>query len=101
MRPLHGYRIVQRLMELAMFKCQPPDATGVYRLLKSMEAEGRVTSTWDLAESGPAKRRFALTGEGRACLRRWTGTLEVYQAAIGDLMDMMKQKKRRGRPVSR
>jgi DNA-binding PadR family transcriptional regulator len=84
--PLHGYRLVQRLGELVMFRAQPPDPTGVYRLLKAMEAEGYVTSAWELADSGPAKRRFALTRAGRACLARWTQTLEEYQAAVADLL---------------
>ena len=62
--PLHGYRIAQRLEEMAMFKNQPPDHGGIYRLLKSMEDDGFVVAAWDLTESGPAKRRYELTADG-------------------------------------
>jgi len=41
---LHGYRIVQRLKQMRMFKDLSPNPTGVYRLLKSLEENGMVTS---------------------------------------------------------
>jgi len=46
--PLHGYVIVQRLTAMTMFRDHGPDITGVYRLLKSMEKKGFVTSTWEI-----------------------------------------------------
>lgn len=85
--PLHGYVIVQRLAGMAMFRDQAPDVTGVYRLLKNMEKRGFVTSAWELAASGPAKRRYRLTPDGRACLERWVGTLRTYRDAVSDLLD--------------
>jgi len=87
--PVHGYLIAQRLEQMAMFKSRPPDHTGIYRLLKSMEEHGLVASTWDLADSGPAKRRFELTARGKGCLARWTQTLADYRKAIGDLLEVL------------
>jgi DNA-binding PadR family transcriptional regulator len=86
--PLHGYRIAQRLEGMAMFKDQPPDHGGIYRLLKAMEEDGLVVSTWDLSESGPAKRRYELTAEGRACLARWVRTLESYAQAVVEVLGL-------------
>ena len=83
---LHGYLIAQRLQEMAMFKGQPPDPTGIYRILKAMEEDALVVSTWDLAETGPARRRFELTAKGEACLARWIHTLQEYQEAIEELL---------------
>jgi DNA-binding PadR family transcriptional regulator len=68
-----------------MFGGKKPDATGVYRMLKSMEAAGLVTSEWDTTQAGPAKRTFELTDEGRATLRRWIDALACYQLTIGEL----------------
>ena len=85
--PQHGYVIVQRLTGMAMFQDHGPDITGVYRLLKSMEKKGFVTSSWELAASGPAKRRYALTPGGRACLTRWITTLRTYRDAVSNLLD--------------
>ena len=84
--PLHGYVIVQRLAAMTMFRDHGPDITGVYRLLKSMEKKGFVTSTWELAASGPAKRRYALTPGGKTCMARWIATLRLYRDAVDDLL---------------
>lgn len=84
--PLHGYVIVQRLAAMSMFRDHGPDITGVYRLLKSMEKKGFVTSTWERAAGGPAKRRYALTPDGRTCLARWIVTLRVYRDAVDALL---------------
>lgn len=89
---LHGYRIVQRLKQMTMFKALPPDSTGVYRLLKSLEEDGLVASTWDLPVSGSPRRRYKLTKSGRECLARWTATLEDYVAAIAELLATIKQR---------
>lgn len=92
--PLHGYVIVQQLKDLAMFRDQSPDVTGVYRLLKNMERRGLVTAQWDLSASGPAKRRYTLTQEGRECLGRWTHTLGTYQEAVADLLQVAQRSSR-------
>jgi len=84
--PLHGYLLVQRLAGMAMFRCQKPDPTGVYRALRVMEKDGLVVASWDLADNGPAKRCFELTRDGRACLEQWTQTLEGYADSINDLL---------------
>jgi len=85
--PLHGYVIVQKAAASPLFGGKKPDATGVYRTLKAMEANGLLTSQWDTPKAGPAKRSFVLTDEGRATLRRWIDSLACYQLTIGELRD--------------
>ncbi|MFT4301670.1 MAG: PadR family transcriptional regulator [Desulfovibrio sp.] len=84
---LHGYLILERLAERAMFNEQPADPAGIYRVLKSMELEGLVTCAWDMQGSGPARRQYALTDRGRSCLGQWLGTLEEYLASVQDIVD--------------
>ncbi len=86
---MHGYVIVQALADSPMFGGKKPDATGVYRTLKQMEADGLVTSQWDTSAQGPAKKRFKITEVGTKCLGRWVDTLACYQAAIGELREMV------------
>jgi len=93
--PLHGYLIVQRLGTMAMFRGQSPDPTGVYRVLKSMERDGLVESTWDMAGSGPARHCYALTPAGHACLEQWLLTLKTYQKSIGELVRTLQHASRR------
>ena len=80
----------QEVEQMAMFRDNPPDLTGLYRLLKSMEQRGLLTSTWDLAEHGPAKRRYKLTRSGRACLHKWSQTLADYAVALTDILNLVK-----------
>ena len=84
--PLHGYVIAGRLGKMTMFRSHAPDMTGLYRLLKDMEAHGLVTASWDLSGSGPARRLYTLTRSGRACLDRWIETLRGYRDAVDDLL---------------
>jgi DNA-binding PadR family transcriptional regulator len=86
---LHGYLVLRELAALEMFKCQPPDAAGVYRVLRAMEADGLLSSQWDLVESGPARRRFTLTSSGRDCLDQWNDTLRQYTHSINQLLGVM------------
>ena len=83
--PLHGYLIVQKAAESPMFGGTKPDATGVYRTLKRMEQAGYVESRWETPQTGSAKRLFALTESGRACLRRWIDALACYELTIEEL----------------
>jgi DNA-binding PadR family transcriptional regulator len=84
--PLHGYRLAERISELALSGGQEPDASGVYRCLKTMETKGLVASSWILSEAGPAKRSYQLTPAGQRCLQKWIETLETYRDGITTLL---------------
>ncbi|MGD0089961.1 MAG: helix-turn-helix transcriptional regulator [Planctomycetota bacterium] len=85
-RSLHGYRLMKFLAAMPMFSEQSPDATGLYRCLKEMERRGLIASTRAASEKGPAVRVYHATPLGRACLLRWTGTLEKHRRALGVLV---------------
>ena len=78
--PLHGYAIIQEMAQGPMYGGSAPDPTGIYRILKQMENNGLITSAWDTSESGPAKRCYELTDEGR-----WIDSLACYKASIEEL----------------
>jgi DNA-binding PadR family transcriptional regulator len=90
----HGYDLVQQLQKLKMFSDIPPDTSGVYKVLKSMEEEGLVSSSWELGDVGPAKRSYAPTKNGMACLQRWMETLTHYRSQINGLLNILDLKKR-------
>jgi DNA-binding PadR family transcriptional regulator len=84
--PIHGYRLAERIKEM-MGQCgEKPDVSGIYRCLKKMEATGLVTSSWESGAKGHPKRLVEITADGRACLVRWTTTLETYLEAITTLL---------------
>jgi DNA-binding PadR family transcriptional regulator len=84
---MHGYGLAERIGALPSFAGDKPDVSGVYRYLKAMERRGLVLSSWDLSESGPAKKTYELTAAGRRCLRRWVRTLAKYREAITALLE--------------
>lgn len=70
--PAHGYDLLARLPEVFPRAVEPPDPGTFYRLLRNVEAEGGVSSSWQASESGPARRVYALTPEGREQLDWWS-----------------------------
>lgn len=93
--PLHGYRLAEQIGQRFGDPAEPPDVSGVYRFLKAMERKGLVVSCWDVSASGPAKKCYALTDDGRRCLVRWTETLEVYRQRVSTLLKAARSAVRR------
>ena len=85
--PLHGYELARKVGKIPHFLNEAPDVSGVYRLLKALEARGMVTSDWDISKGGRPKRLFTITNEGRQCLKHWNNTLRNYHKAIGSLLN--------------
>jgi DNA-binding PadR family transcriptional regulator len=85
--PLHGYVLAERIGALPAFAGEKPDVSGVYRSLKAMQRKGLVLSSWNLSLSGPAKKNYQITAEGRQCLRCWVGTLQQYRQSITALLN--------------
>lgn len=88
--PDHGYDLLRKLGETALWRDAKPDATGVYRVLRDMEARGLIVSHVDSASrAGMGKRVFQLTDEGRACMRNWIDTLTDYRCGIDEVIEML------------
>jgi len=88
---LHGYAIEKELQTLRFFERQPVDYTGLYRLLKRMEAEELLSSTRSGSQAGPSKNVYRLTNRGRRCLSRWLDSLTKYQEMLEDLLARAKE----------
>jgi len=84
--PLHGYELARKIGDIPHFLDESPDVSGIYRVLKSLESRGIVTSDWDISQGGRPKRIFALTDVGHQCLENWILTLQNYRKAIGALL---------------
>jgi PadR family transcriptional regulator len=92
-RPLHGYELIERLPEVAGEG--RIDVGNLYRLLRSLEAEGLVSSEWSADLPGPAKRTYELTDEGRLLLDRWAEALRQAQNDVQGFLDRYDQDERR------
>jgi len=83
--PSHGYELADALEEL--LEEGRVDFGNLYRLLRSLEREGLVASSWSEDAPGPLKRTYELTGEGAALLGAWAGSLQSGQARIARVLE--------------
>lgn len=90
--PDHGYELVQKIGQTVLWDDTAPDSAGVYRVLRDMEKRGLVQSRLDADSiAGVGKRVFAITDEGRACMRNWLQTLGAYQEGIQDVIERLER----------
>jgi poly-beta-hydroxybutyrate-responsive repressor len=78
-RPGHGYDLIERLGGLGAADVDPGH---VYRVLRGLERDRSVTSTWETVGAGPARRRYELTAKGRTDLGAWLERLARLGAVI-------------------
>lgn len=71
---VHGYELVEELKQFG-FEQNPVDLSTVYRMLRTLEERGFVTSRWDAGSSGPARRMYQITEEGDRYLGWWVEDL--------------------------
>ncbi len=92
--PKHGgalFSLTQESLQLV----ESLDSGAVYRTLRDLEHKLCVKSSWDVEESGPAKRVYSITEQGLAELQLWQKEmvlrkknfeffLERYQSHFGN-----------------
>ena len=81
----HGYDLLEQVGDLGHRRVDPG---GLYRSLRAMEQEQLVTSWWEPSQSGPARRTYAVTGEGRDWMRLWAAALAESHRLLGELLDV-------------
>jgi DNA-binding PadR family transcriptional regulator len=86
---LHGYSIEKQLQDFRFYHNNPPDFTGLYRLLKRMEIEGLLSSAMKKSKEGPSKKTYRITAKGKKCLKRWQQSLQEYKCNLEDILEKM------------
>ncbi len=66
--PSYGYDLIRKLADYGFKRATEPGV--VYKLLRSLEESGAIRSKWSPQESGPARRYYQITNQGRELLRR-------------------------------
>ena len=84
-RECYGYELVEHLLSAAAVEIS--DGT-LYAILTRLKAEGLVGTRWEAAERGPARKYYALTGDGLALLsdmkRSWAEIASGVDAILQD-----------------
>ena len=86
----HGYELLDQIGALGLERVDPG---GLYRSLRAMDEEGLVRSSWEPSVSGPARRTYELTDDGR----EW---LHVVAGTIGDVARSLAVYRRRYQQVT-
>ena len=88
-KPGHGYDLRREIKEITGGAVDV-DVGGLYRVLRRMENEGFVTSSWAEGDSGPQRRDYAITAEGRDLAQGWISHLrdrERVSALLAQTLD--------------
>jgi PadR family transcriptional regulator, regulatory protein PadR len=78
--PGHGYELLEQLQTL--MPSERIDMGNLYRILRSLEREGLVASTWHEDVPGPAKRIYVITQSGSRVLAQWVGAFKKTEHQI-------------------
>src|SRR6476619_1080890 len=78
--PGHGYELLEQLQTL--MPAERIDMGNLYRILRSLERDGLVDSTWDDDAPGPAKRIYVITQSGRRVLSQWVEAFSKIERQI-------------------
>jgi poly-beta-hydroxybutyrate-responsive repressor len=83
----HGYELLEDLKPFG-FEQNPVDSSTVYRFLRGLEERGFVTSRWDTASSGPARRLYQITEKGHGYLAWWVDDLRETDRVLHHFLDV-------------
>ncbi len=81
--PLYGFDLVRRLGDVDGMVTS--EGT-IYPLLSRLRREGRVTTTWAASDSGPPRRYYSLTPDGRAALGAFAAEWRRFRDAVDSLL---------------
>lgn len=86
----HGYDLRREIRGFTGGELEV-DAGGLYRVLRRLEEDGFVTSEWAPGDSGPQRRDYELTAEGRELAEDWVAHLRERERVSGVLADALSQ----------
>ena len=85
--PLHGWAIAQRLKQASGDVLQVSEGS-LYPALHKLEAQGWLTATWQVTETGRRAKFYALSRSGRRVLDRETADWERLSSAISRVVKL-------------
>ena len=83
--PTYGYKLIGELNELAVAP-EGIDVSMVYRALRTMDADGLVTTEWGLETDQP-RREYRLTEEGACALEDWMDVMSERKRLIEHFLE--------------
>ena len=94
-RASYGYEIIQTIQEFGFVEGQAPPGM-IYRHLHQLEADGLVSSEWNTEATGPAKRMYSLTAEGKEVLALWAIYMDKQARALSAFVEQYRSLRKEG-----
>ena len=85
-KPLYGYQIARMLEEHQDNTLMMKQGT-LYPVLRSLEENNLLQSTIEPSVSGPPRRYYAITAEGRAALAEWIAIWNKTSAFVNTQLE--------------
>ncbi len=95
----YGYALMEQLEDFG-FSSEQLNIGSLYRVLRRMETDSLVLSSWEQGGQGPRRRIYEITEEGRTMLSIWSDHVRARKAAIEHLLDTYEKKIETGKEYS-
>ncbi len=93
--PSYGYELIQNIQKFGFVEGQAPPGM-IYRHLHQLEADGLVSSEWNTEATGPAKRMYSLTAEGKEVLALWAIYMDKQARALSAFVEQYRSLRKEG-----
>ena len=90
LRDSYGYELIQNIQNYGFIQGQAPPGM-IYRHLRQLEEDGLVRSTWETEGSGPAKRVYQITEDGKDILTFWVDYMEGQADKLNKFVKQFKK----------
>ena len=91
----HGYAIARAVEAESDSALRMGEGT-LYPVLRTLEADGLLTSDWETVESGPARKVYRITSRGRVELQRRLRDWRSRVSALGRVLGVGPRTGRKG-----
>jgi PadR family transcriptional regulator, regulatory protein PadR len=81
----YGYELIQNIQKFGFVEGQAPPGM-IYRHLRQLEEDGLVSSKWETKGTGPAKRMYTITEDGKEVLAIWIDYLKNQARTLNDFI---------------
>ena len=85
-RSSYGYELLRDIQGLGFVEGQLPPGM-IYRHLRQMEEDGLVFSKWQTEGTGPAKRIYNITEDGKEVLAIWVHYMKKQAENLHDFIE--------------
>lgn len=82
---MHGYQLMEEINKRGLAQPERLEPAVIYTTLRRMEHRGLLTSQWEEKETGPDRRTYTITEEGKRVLKQSLEMIKHQKAILDDL----------------